>query len=263
MRTIKPTRRSITSRLLLIFTLAAAAIVAFPEMPRAIAANLIRTMPASDLIIAAPEMGKHMPRNARTPEYTPAMADSDSMLAAIFGGPGALAAANGFEPMELARQYPLYRGDLISDDGRMLRGHLSDALHLYGSANGTVDTEIYVPGGFISHSSRPTPTDAAVTFYYLRLGSLKNVTLAVFHIADFRLDDRGERVRIGHTGGRGGSIACYRHSHIEFYSGNTGLPSSSTRPGLRIEPAHVFGAPAHIASRSVADDRLVRLTDAR
>ena len=91
------------------------------------------------------------------------------MLAAIFGGPGAVAAANGFEPIGLANQYPAYRGDLIGDDGKMRRGHLF-AMHLYGSANGTGDTEIYVPSGFISHSSTPTPTDAAVTFLLSAIG---------------------------------------------------------------------------------------------
>jgi len=192
---------------------------------------------------------KRMPSNALIHSYTPAMAASDSMLASIFGGPGAVAAAHSFEPVGLASQYPIYRGDLIGDDGKVRRGHLSYAMHLYGSADGTRNTPIYVPAGFTSHSSTPTPTDAAITFYYPRLGNLTNVTLAVFHIADFQLSSEGGRVRIGNIGGRGGSISCYKHSHIEIYHGNTGLPSSSARARLRIDPATVFATTSNLASR--------------
>lgn len=216
----------------------------------AISDEVIRTMPVVHFIPASAKLAKHIPSNAVTPYYTPAMAASDLTLASIFGGPGAIAAAHGFEPEELASQYPLYRGDLIGDDGKMLRGHLSYAMHLYGNANATADTEIYVPSGFTSHSATPTPTDAAVTFYYPRLGNLTDVTLAVFHVANFRLSPEGERVRIGSTGGRGGSIACYRHAHLEFYRGDTGLPSSSSRPRLRIDPTSVFETTPNIASRS-------------
>ena len=216
----------------------------------AVADDAIRTRPAVHFIPAGAETTKHMPSNAVTPTYTPAMAASDSMLAAIFGGPGAVAAAHSFEPTGLANQYPLYRGDLIGDDGRIRRGHLSYAMHLYGSANGTGNTEVYVPSGFVSHSSAPTPTDAAITFYYPRLGNLTDVTLAVFHVANFHLSYEGGRVRIGNIGGPGGSIACYRHSHIEFYRGDTGLPSSASRPRLRIDPTTVFETTSNIASRS-------------
>src|ERR1044071_907424 len=67
---------------------------------------------------------KRMPNNAATPIYTEAMAASDAHLAPIFGGPGGVAAANGFEPRSLGRPYPIYRGDLIDDDGKIRRGHL-------------------------------------------------------------------------------------------------------------------------------------------
>ncbi len=185
-------------------------------------------------------ISKHIPTNALQPRYTEQMVASDWMLATLFGGPAAVAAANGFEPGGLGRQYPLYRGDLIGDDGKLRRGHLSYAMHLYGNPEGTGITELYVPLGFISHSNTPTPTDAAITFYYPMLGNLSDVTLAVFHIADFRISYESGRVRIGNIGGRGGSIASYRHSHIEFYRGNTGLPSSGMRAKLRIDPAIVF-----------------------
>jgi hypothetical protein len=184
---------------------------------------------------------KRIPTNAATPTYTEAMAASDYQLATIFGGPGAVAAANGFEPRSLGRPYPLYRGDLIDYDGRIRRGHLSYAMHLYGSVDGTGEGQVYVPSGFSTHSDTPTPTDAAVTFYYPRLGNFRDVTLAVFHVANFRLTYEGDRVCIGNIGGRGGSISSYRHSHLEFYRGDTGLPSAAVRETLRIDPAAVFG----------------------
>jgi hypothetical protein len=193
---------------------------------------------------------KPIPNNAVTPQYTPAMAANDRLLAEIFGGPGAVAAADGFEPAELADQYPRYRGDLIADDGRAIRGHLSYAMHLYGNAKGTGDLALYVPAGFTSHSPEPSPTDAAMTFYYPRLGNLTNVTLAVFHVANFTIANEGNRIRIGNIGGPGGSVASYKHSHIEFYRGDTGLPSTATRPQLRIDPASVFGSGSETASRS-------------
>jgi hypothetical protein len=218
---------------------------------------------------ARTEPAKHIPSNAINPTYTEAMAASDSVLAAIFGGPGAIAAANNFEPAWLGSQYPLYRGDQIGDDGRILRGHLSFAMHLYGSADGTAETELYVPEGFSSHSSEPSPTDAAVTFFYPRLGNLANVTLAVFHVANFHISHEDGRVRIGSIGGRGGSVASYKHSHLEFYRGDTGLPSPSARVQLRIDPATVFTATPTTAlqpttARSVAVHLLaVRNNDSR
>lgn len=190
----------------------------------------------------APERSKNIPNNAITPAYNREMAASDSILASIFGGPEAVAAANGFEPGALGSQYPLYRGDLISDDGRILRGHLSFAMHLYGSEDGTQQTELYVPSGFISHSTEPTPTDAAITFYYPRLGNFTDVTVVVFHVANFQLSYENGRVRIGNIGGPGGSIGSYRHSHVEFYRGNTGLPALASRQKLRIDPVTVFAA---------------------
>ena len=183
---------------------------------------------------------KALPSNAVVRQYTAAMADSDRALASIFGGPNAVAGANGFEPAGLAAAYPFYRGDIVGDDGIERRGHLSYAMHLYGSQDGTGDSALYVPPGFTQHSSEPSPIDAAVIFYYPRLGKLTDVTLAVFHVADFQLSDEGGRVRIGRLGGPGGSSASYKHSHIEFYHGNTGLPSVAARPRLRIDPTTVF-----------------------
>jgi hypothetical protein len=185
-------------------------------------------------------VAKKIPINAVRPNYTPEMAESDRLLAEIFGASGAVAAANGFEPVGLASHYPIYRGDLRDAEGFTRRGHLSYAMHLYGSADGTATTAIYIPQGFVSHSKTPTPSDAAVTFFYPRLGTLRNITIAVFHIANFAITQENRRVRIGDIGGRGGSYQYYKHSHIEFYRGNVGLPSAKLRPALRIDPASVF-----------------------
>jgi hypothetical protein len=185
--------------------------------------------------------GKFLPANAVIREYTSEMADCDRLLARMFGGPNAVVGANGFEPAGLAASYPLYRGDIVGDDGQVRRGHLSFALHLYGSPDGRGDSPLYVPAGFRSHSSEPTPTDAAVTFYYPKLGNLTDVTLAVFHVSDFQITSEGDRVRVGSIGGPGGSSPLYKHSHIEFYKGNVGLPAAAARAALRINPATVFG----------------------
>ena len=218
----------------------------------AVADIAVAPVPAAQLMNfahARPAASKRIPTNAITPTYTAAMAQSDSSLAAIFGGDGATAAANGFEPVGLSNQYPLYRGDLIGDDGVVRRGHLSFAMHLYGSNDGTGVMGVYVPAGFTKHSSEASPTDAAVTFFYPRLGNLTNVTLAVFHVANFKMTVEGERIRIGDIGGRGGSVASYKHSHIEFYRGDTGLPGSAARPQLRIDPVTIFGSLPSTARR--------------
>lgn len=186
---------------------------------------------------------KSIPTNAVIRMYTAEMAASDEVLARIFGGLNAVAGANGFEPAGLAAAYPLYRGDIIGDDGELRRGHLSCAMHLYGSSDGQGDSPLYIPAGFTSHSGEASPTDAAVTFYYPRLGNLTDVTVAIFHVANFQISYEGQRVRIGNIGGPGGSSASYKHSHIEFYRGNTGLPAAAARSSLRINPALVFAAP--------------------
>jgi hypothetical protein len=203
-----------------------------------ISAETVAPMNEPTLITSS---AKVIPDNAVTREYTAAMAAFDDMLAQTFGGPSAVAAANGFEPAGLAAEYPRYRGDIIGYDGKVRQGHLSYAIHLYGSSSGTNDSPLYVPAGFTSHSGPPSHTDAVVTFYYPRLGNLTNVTLAVFHIANFQIRDEGGRIRIGDIGGPGGSAPLYKHSHIEFFKGNHGLPSAAARASLRIPPSTVFG----------------------
>jgi hypothetical protein len=187
--------------------------------------------------------GKFLPQNAVVQEYTDEMAASDQFLARIFGGPNAVVGGNGFEPTGLAAPYPFYRGDIRGDDGKIRLGHLSHALHIYGSPTGTATSPLYVPGGFTSHSPEPSSTDAAVLFYYPKLGNLTDVTLAVFHVTDFQIMPEGDRVRIGSLGGPGGSSPLYKHSHIDFYRGNvSALPEALARAGLRIDPATVFGS---------------------
>jgi hypothetical protein len=197
-------------------------------------------LPASPAAKYSHAFAKAMPFNAVVRQYTTEMAASDKLLARIFGGPNAVAGANGFEPAGLAATYPLYRGDIVGDDGVERRGHLTFAMHLYGSPDGTGDSPLYVPAGFTQHSDSPSPIDAAVLFYYPRLGNMTDVTLAVFHVADFQISYEGERVRIGNLGGLGGSSPSYKHSHIEIYRGHTGLPPVAARPGLRIDPTTVF-----------------------
>jgi len=188
----------------------------------------------------AVRVGKFLPSNALIHDYTAEMEQSDKLLAQIFGGPNAVVGANGFEPAGLAASYPLYRGDVMGDDGKVRRGHLSYAMHIYGSADGRGDSPLYVPTGFTSHSSEPSPTDAAVIFYYPRLGNLTDVTLAVFHVTDFQLTPEGERVRIGNLGGPGGSSALYKHSHIEFCRRYVRLPAAAARAELSIAPTTVI-----------------------
>src|SRR6266496_3697985 len=100
---------------------------------------------------------KKVPANALVRHYTAEMEASDRTLAQIFGGPNALAAGNGFEPAGLAASYPLYRGDIIGDDGKLRRGHLSYAVHLYGNSSGTGNSPLYIPAGFTLRSTEPSP----------------------------------------------------------------------------------------------------------
>ena len=180
---------------------------------------------------------KAIPANALIREYTSEMAASDQLLAGIFGGPRRCGRSKWIAPT--GTQYPLYRGDFIGDDGKIRSGHLSHAMHLYGSADGRGDSPLYVPAGFTAHSSGPSPTDAAVLFYYPKLGNLTDVTVAVFHV-DFQITYEGDRIRIGNIGGPGGLSPLYKHSHIDFYRGNTSLPPAGARAALRIDPSTVF-----------------------
>ena len=183
---------------------------------------------------------KPVPSNAVTPNYTEAMGACDRKIAGIFGGLGAVAAANGFEPSGLSSRYPGYRGDVVGANGQIYPGHLTNTAHIYGNGSGTASGNLYVPAGG-RRTSGPSPTDAVVTFYYSQLGNQSNVTLAVFHVGNYGMSSADDRVRIGTIGGPGGGEdPSYVHSHIEIYKGNVRLPVLKDRAGLRINPASVF-----------------------
>src|SRR5581483_1902795 len=131
-------------------------------------------------------------------------------------------------------------GEVYGVAGVERGGHFALPGHLYGDPNGAGGSGVFFPPGFPRDSQQPTPTDAAVTFYYPKLGNFTDVTLVVFHVSDFQISNDGDRVRIGNLGGPGGSSPLYKHSHIEFYRGNTGLPPLAARAALRIDPAKVF-----------------------
>lgn len=88
----------------------------------------------------------------------------------------------------------------------------------------------------------PSSGDGVVTLFYRELGNMRNVTLAVFHVADFGVQREGGRVRIGTTGGSGGGAGGTRnlHSHFELWKGNTRLLS----PGRKRDAARVPFTPA-------------------
>ena len=190
--------------------------------------------------------------------YTEAMEASDERLARAFGGPKAVAAGNGFEPESLALarfkagSFPYYRGDERLPDGRLSRGHLDAyAMHLYGSTDGTrfgVDgtqlADLYVPDGFANEQAqirqRPGPRSAGISFYYPRLGRLKDVTVLIMHVRNYRPVKKGDRWHIGQIGGRGGSpedSPTYVHSHFDLVRGNVGLTGKRDR----IPFAELFG----------------------
>jgi hypothetical protein len=148
------------------------------------------------------------------------------MLAKMFGGPGAIAAGSGFEPYGFQGSWSMISGANRSFGmNAKTPGHLLGySMHLYGSQVGVTDADIYIPDGFDLNSVKgPTEKDAVYTFYYPELMGQKNITIAVFHVANFGLRHEGNRWRIGTTGGPGGDTPFYRHSHLEVHRGK-GLP---------------------------------------
>lgn len=187
--------------------------------------------------------------------YTLEMEKCDAKIASILGGKNAVAAANGFDPDSLALievsnkdVYGYYRGDEILD-GKTNLGHLSAyMMHLYGSTDGTrfgvdgkTETDIYIPDGFEIMSNAdwnskkkrdalkqvPTPTQAAVTFYYKKLGNVEDATLLLMHVKNFNPKRDNNRWHIGKIGGVGGVSKTvgrnYMHSHFMLLKGDVGL----------------------------------------
>ncbi len=67
----------------------------------------------------------------------------DAILAGIFGGPNAIAAGSGYEPVGVpCRRNGQYRGAGSAD------GHLDNAMHLYGSRDGSGTTNVYIPDNY-------------------------------------------------------------------------------------------------------------------
>lgn len=163
------------------------------------------------------------------PEYDDARAKNDLHLARLFGGESAVAAGNGFEPVNMwhdgKRQY---RGDPGG------RGHLDHDLHVYGSDDGNASTGLYIPPGFKYLGPMTTENgreNGGHTFFYKKLGTQRDVYLLTFHVKDFEID-RADRngagsIRIGDIGGPGGApydldnppkrngeVSLYLHAHL-------------------------------------------------
>lgn len=73
----------------------------------------------------------------------------------------------------------------------------------------------------------PTPTQAVVTFYYKELGNIKDATLLLMHVKNFKPKREGNRWHIGKIGGIGGEIGeitkPYLHSHFVLLKGDVGV----------------------------------------
>jgi len=125
--------------------------------------------------------------------------------------------------------------------------HLWNFPHLAGSPDGTQNVGVFVPANYDPRTvSGPTLNDNIVTFYYERLGAETNVTLAVFHVGNYKLSNDGKRTRIGTTGGLGGDSSQSnpkspnRHVHFELWRGRGFKPPGRKRDEARIPFVPVF-----------------------
>ncbi len=136
--------------------------------------------------------------------------DCDKKLAAIFGGPGAVAAGSGYEP-------PGMRGP---QGGPNFRPHVYRTLHVYGNETATSVTGVYAPAGGGSPFSRENVAPGAGSYgiHYNQLGNARNVTLVLSHVADYtnpgRITGRTQIGNIGGPGGNSGGQYPYIHSHL-------------------------------------------------
>ena len=164
----------------------------------------------------------------KIPEYDEKRRKCDEKLASIFGGPGAVAAGNEFEPNGN------YRGTLNG-----IPGHLTDRMHIYGSVDGTQDTTVFVPANY---DQVTVLGPGSIAFHYQQLGDRQNVLLVVFHVADYALGPiEGGRRSIGRTGGPGNEDSTnYRHAHFELFSGRRYPTTEAERAGKRIPFSDVF-----------------------
>ena len=120
--------------------------------------------------------------------------------------------------------------------------HLYNFPHLSGNLAGTATTNVYIPSNYNRNSiTKPTKDDNIVTAYYKNFGTEKNVTLAIFHVADFGVRSVANRTRIGTTGGLGGnSNGVNIHSHFELWRGRGYQPPGASRDRARIPFTPVF-----------------------
>ncbi|MBL8195748.1 MAG: RHS repeat-associated core domain-containing protein [Blastocatellia bacterium] len=98
----------------------------------------------------------------------------DIILGSLFGGPGAQAAANGFETLD-----GRYREHLDPNAERIM--------HLYGNKETTAITTVFLPSnGFLI--DKISDTEATYRFYYNTLRDRQNVYLQASHIQSFLLE---------------------------------------------------------------------------
>ena len=163
---------------------------------------------------------------------TLSQADCDKKIAAIFGGPGAVAATVN-EPSTL--QHPSAGKDRFD--------HLAGkgVFHLYTNAQGTeATTGLYMPPGgrLISggeYYNGGSPEEGGKLENYFRFlysrGPLQGVTISFVHVGGTSGGEGGGQrlgrfpgqtnaagsIRIGNIGGLGGDSPGYNHSHIKVY----------------------------------------------
>ena len=157
-------------------------------------------------------------------QYTEKMERCDKYLAKLFGEGDAFMAANRFDFTKkntATGKSPQYRGDYLYN-GKIIQGHLGGyAAHLYGSRDGKLDTNVYVPLGGERRDLGEDPDGNPIDLiYYKQLGSLRNVTLAIVHIDRLPSQQVGGRMLVGKTGGMGGDGPTDRHVHLELLQGN-------------------------------------------
>lgn len=152
----------------------------------------------------------------------------DTRVAQIFGLEASVAAASGME----------WGRSIRMNDGRpMFRFHLYSSAHVYSDLFGrNSSAPMYVPKGFTSWSKGSDVSNSSYALFYPQLGSYRNVTLNIVHLADASTLTQGAyknrpeynqfgAVRVGSSGGPGGEAADgardelnYAHSHLQLFS---------------------------------------------
>jgi YD repeat-containing protein len=176
--------------------------------------------------------GRGGPNVGDDPVYTKQMQDCDSLLARLFGGKGAVAAGNDFEPEGMGGPGQKYRGPT---EKAPTEGEFTNMMHLYGSSNGKEYTNVYVPPNpsatYANPRAYPGDVGGSYVFYYKSLtlpngGRLTDVSLVVSHIKDYGFDssstNSSKYVLIGQVGGPGGDsggMNPYRHVHMTLVAG--------------------------------------------